>query len=510
MTLRWKMAISLLATHVLLLPQFMSLNQRLPKDLLILRSELVLQLILLGLVVLFLTAIVLLLGGILSKMPDPMGPWAWPLLGAVVLGRLVTYAVKAAFPLANLHLGVNDLVLALVIPALTVLMTGLLSQESAAKWVSMGNVLGLFTLAGLWLPLPSALLTWSARRTPAPVQVQRQAQDPAVWVFIFDELDGGLAWDRGLSPRLCAELDVWSAQSFTCRNALRAGPSTQTAISGMLLGRPLLGSSTFSLGGLGLNLKEINGTSTRWNGSGSLFHAWFERGGSIRVLGWFFPYETWFGNFSSLAVQYPAHFGKKGYHLHEHLWSRFVSTIKNCFVESPYSRTEAVIVGREYAKFILADLEGRVAQLQKEDHQGLTWIHWPVPHPPALHTGGREGYAGNLDLVAEVLEKFRIAQMTTGAWDRDIVIVTGDHGLRPENYAGFFNPTQGSLKIDGGQHVPFLCRLPGMNSGRNHTDPISVAGIRQLVLAIQAGQVKSYDDVEAWARTQIPSTPPSR
>lgn len=481
----------------------MYINGRMPTDLRMLQGEYTLQLAVLASVLFVFTGVGVMIGEGIQHLPRTVANWTWIILGAV-LSALTLRQVLIWFcsPTSDLQLLVHSDVLGdHALPLLAALLAGLLGLDRAMRLIPHLAMLALCTLLGLWLPLLGATINWSSRRAPTPNAANPVNSSRAVWVLLFDELDSCIALDGRASPRLRQELGRWEKDCFFAPKALRSGPDTLTAISSLLMGKSLAQSRPIDSRTILARDPDMN--VIKWRGENSLFHAWTEAGGKVRILGWYYPYDSWFGSGATSVVQYPAHFDYWPDRLHASFLKRVFTTVLDCF-SSEQRRPGWPDAMAAPMEAIRSDMTHRVEMLQISNHEGLTWVHWPIPHPPSLSGDSKRGYGGNLDLVATELQRFREQQMRTGCWDRDVVILMADHGLRSHKaIPDFLTPDQGKDLLDGGMHVPFICRLPGAREGREFPAELSLVELRQLLCEIQTERIRTYDDLTAWASSHV-------
>ena len=140
---------------------------------------------------------------------------------------------------------------------------------------------------------------------------------------------------------------------------------------------------------------------------------------------------------------------------------------------------------------------------------GLFYAHFPLPHPFAIYDSKRRdftlsrslGYADNLALVDRTVGELRRALEAAGMWKSTTLLITADHGFRPDMWRGRQGWTAEleELTKDGqSPRVPFILKLPDQEQGWVYDQPFSNAASAELILAILSGKVGNAPETAEW------------
>jgi len=157
---------------------------------------------------------------------------------------------------------------------------------------------------------------------------------------------------------------------------------------------------------------------------------------------------------------------------------------------------------------------------------GLLFIHFPLPHLFAIYDrrtrdftlSSSTSYFDNLALADRTFAELRRALEQAGLWESTSLLITADHGLRPELWRGRYNWNDELERLTANGPsltVPFIVKLAGHNEGLTYDKPFSNVVSSALVLAMLTGQVSTGHDAIEWleAHTQgreITSRPAAR
>jgi phosphoglycerol transferase MdoB-like AlkP superfamily enzyme len=147
----------------------------------------------------------------------------------------------------------------------------------------------------------------------------------------------------------------------------------------------------------------------------------------------------------------------------------------------------------------------------------LVFIHWNIPHFPAIYDARKDdfsndpanSYTGNLRLVDRTVRDIRLTLEKTGMWDSSTILMTSDHPLRltgsdatPPSVLGpalANNYTQAS-------EVPFLLKMAGQKQGFAYHAAMQTVVTKDLLLSIMRGEITQPEQVAAW----LDHNPPHR
>jgi arylsulfatase A-like enzyme len=138
---------------------------------------------------------------------------------------------------------------------------------------------------------------------------------------------------------------------------------------------------------------------------------------------------------------------------------------------------------------------------------GLTLIHFPVPHPPYFYSAAtgqddlndapitgifrqtQEGYVDALALTARSIGRLRDAMERAGVWDSTTVIFSADHPFRHRK------------NLDGhpvSHRVPYLVKMAGQNCALGYEPSFSALLTKSLILAVLSGDVARPEQLSTW------------
>jgi hypothetical protein len=321
---------------------------------------------------------------------------------------------------------------------------------------------------------------------PEPASRAKDGKSARVVWIIFDEFDYGVAFARR-PPRLAlAEFDRFRQGSLFATNASPAGRSTDLAISSIIIGHRLLTlapetDSSFSA------TPADGGQSLASNKVDNVFRRTRSHGHDTWVVGWALPYcRTWRADLSGCDWE-PAFTSALGR-------QRTITgnMLDQLSALSPFNR-------RRLAVHAYRRLTAIAERLLREEHQGLVFLHLPVPHPPPIYdrrtgqltqfaTARVEGYLANLALADRTLGVLRSVMERSGTWDTTTVLVTADHPWRQSRL----------LDNQADRRVPFMLKLPGQHEGFEYGAQLDTARTGSLLLAILDKDLTRPDEVARW------------
>jgi hypothetical protein len=353
---------------------------------------------------------------------------------------------------------------------------------------------------------------------PAPALPPRPGPAPRLLWLLFDEFDQGLAFDA--SPIPLPELRRLRSEAAVATQVRQAGPDTLTAVPAMLSGRSLAvprvaGASTLLL------TPPAAGQTWTWSGRPGVFHSARKLGVNSQVVGWYHPYCRVLGQETarcasftpepSPALQWQAAASRLG------LWS----SIRVLFQMEGESLAALFRPGSMAGW--LRSQERRLQELQQEEYFqiqalacqaardpgiGLAFVHFPAPHPFPIYDRRsqsfnlRDGldYLDNLALVDRAVGELRRALEQSGLWERTAVLITSDHGFRPELWRGRLGWSEATERLTAGggsRTVPLILRIPGSPPARTDA-PLSAEVAADLSLAVLSGSVPTNAGAAAW------------
>jgi hypothetical protein len=158
------------------------------------------------------------------------------------------------------------------------------------------------------------------------------------------------------------------------------------------------------------------------------------------------------------------------------------------------------------------EIRDRAYRAAVDSRIGLLMLHLPLPHPYAFYN--RREHNFNLDASIDYLDNLALADRTLGElrlaleqarmWDDTTLLITADHGLRPDAWEGHLGWTDELEKLTGGVHgktVPFILKLAHSSDPAQFSKQFSNVVSSNLVLAVLEGNVSSPSQAVAWLDT---------
>lgn len=420
-------------------------------------------------------------------------------VGVVFLG---TRSLATSESVRN-GLVVNAMAVVLVLGAVAALWF----RRQAAQLIRGAAMAATPCLAVTFIGLP-IMLAGQKPLPPDPPLAARLSGSPTVRVIwiLFDDWDERLTFhDRAVGMRLPA-LDNLSIRSFRATRALavEAGQralqdmATQEAVPSLLYGKFLVqeeaeDAKTQRLefvpprSPIGAEDNEVLGDA------GNVFERGRARGWNSAVAGWYLPYCRVFG--SQLTDCYwdiryiPAYAASRSFR------EGAIDETRMLFETTVFSPFGAALVdAKHFAEYQAILTAGK--RYAADASIGLAFIHFNVPHGPYFYDPkigpslryGFQGalYAEALRYVDGAIGEILAAVHAAGLDSKTAYLVSSDHPFR---YSG-----------SGDTHVPFLVHLPGDETNVVLEQEFSAILTKDLILAIEGGEVKSSTDVVEFVR----------
>lgn len=384
----------------------------------------------------------------------------------------------------------------------------------------------------LTLLFPSLMLDFSVRGLSAEPASAYEPKKPlemlptpqknrVVWV-LFDELDQRMAFDLRRPAVELPELDRLRAESFVANRVEQTAAWTTQALPSLLSGRvyqtaQLVGASSLRV------FTDGSKTGAEWHDEPNVFKKARAVGVNAALVGWHHPYCRVLGDSLVKCVDVPS--GHPTAALLRETSSADQGVLRsipflfrlqlNNLVEivspnnkysSETSRDEYVQQRQQKQYMKIRDLAYATAA---DPNIGLLFAHLPLPHPFGIYNRQRRDftltdsltYADNLALVDRTVGELRRTLEQAGMWRSTTLLITSDHGLRPDLWRGRQGWTPELQQLTaGGQSplVPFILKLPDENQGFVYDQPFSNVVSGDLIISIIKGQIRTPADVAEW------------
>jgi hypothetical protein len=348
-----------------------------------------------------------------------------------------------------------------------------------------------------------------------------------IWL-LFDEFDQRLAFDRRQPSLELPELDRLRAESLVANHDTQTAAWTILALPTLLSGRlfsraELIDADTLEV------FPEGSRQGFSWRDQPNVFRRARELGVNAELVGWHHPYCRVFGDSLVRCLDLPSghptaallretHAAEDGVlstaaFLFRLQWtnlgdifrppSQAVSEeLKDAYVQRRQQQQYFRIRGRAYAEAIDRQID-------------FLFVHFPTPHLFAIYDrqlrdfalSGSIDYFDNLALVDRTVGEIRRTLEQAGLWESTSLLVTSDHGLRPEMWRGRYNwtPEFERLTANGpSETVPFIMKLAGHREGAVYDKPFSNVVAGDLCLAVLSGEVSTPEEAAAWLANHSP------
>jgi len=370
-----------------------------------------------------------------------------------------------------------------------------------------GRVAG-FAVLLLWplVPMLFAQATWlmlhpqpdgGSRHVPASAATDTSR--PRVLWLIFDELDQDLAFsERPASVRL-PEMDRIRSQAIYASNAFPPADWTDFSLPSLINGRIVSDAKPASVNELMLAYPG-HGGFVPWSTQPTVFSRARDAGFNTALVGSYHPYCRVLGTSLTFCSQSFLAASEPGSTFPVLLMDGFRGLVGAFPVAGRLVRFESIYrQGRQMYLRVLQDAK-RVAV---DPAFGLVFIHWPVPHHPFIYSRFRNDFAldgsgtylDNLVLADRTLGDLRRTMESAGTWEDTTVIISSDHGLRP-NSGDLLPGSGGRQRTD--PRVPFLMKLPHQRQAVAYDAPFNTVVSSDLVLALLRGELSGMSGLIGW------------
>jgi hypothetical protein len=342
-----------------------------------------------------------------------------------------------------------------------------------------------------------------------------------IWI-IFDEMDQRIAInERPVSLEL-PQLDRLRAESLEARHATQTAGFTGLAMPILISGRSYR--ETEIKGASRLNvIPEDSEERLDWAQEHTVFNRAREQNLNSAIVGWYHPYCRIFGNL--LVDCYSAATSHAGRALLREqnasqegilsmtalLFRLQLENIKDIYRFDGFSGSEmmkdAYLQKQQQREYF--QIRERAFRDALDPRIRFTLLHFPTPHMYAIYNRFRRDftldsnidYLDNLALVDRTLGELRAELQTTGLWDQTSLLITADHGFRPDMWRGRYGWTQNMERISAkgpSQLVPFILKLAGQKDHVVVDRAFSNIVSSDLARAVLGGQITAASQAADW------------
>jgi Sulfatase len=367
-------------------------------------------------------------------------------------------------------------------------------------------------------------------KPPLPLLPPRPPSDgkpaPRVIWILFDELDQRLAFDLRQPKVDFPELDRLRSESLVAGHARQTAPWTTLALPSVLSGQiysraELVDANT-------LRVYPENGGPDgagpfNWRDRPNVFKKARQLGANAEIVGWHHPYCRVFGDATARCLDVPSGHptvallretsvaDESVFQAVKFLFTLQLGELRDMLVWKAKSDSENdrdnYVQQRQQRQYF--EIRDRAYSEAADKDIDFLFLHFPLPHLFAIYDRQRRDftlsdtltYADNLALVDRTVGELRRALEHAGLWDSTSILITSDHGLRPDLWRDRMGWTPELERLTAGgqsQTVPFIVKLAGQTHGVVYDAAFSSVLSSDLVLAMLSGEVSTPEGAAAW------------
>ena len=351
---------------------------------------------------------------------------------------------------------------------------------------------------------------------PAAVLASRGANAARVVWIIFDELDERLTFDRRPESLALPELDRLRSESLHATQVGQTARLTMMAMPSLFSGR-VYEKSTLT-GARGIKLYPAGSKEpVEWKDEDNVFRRARRLGVNTALVDWHHSTCRLFGDSMvrcyTVSTQLPEAMLRARRARVAGVSRTIVTLFREQWTQMIYSedqeRTarERIIASEQQQHFFAM----RDEALRDAADPGIDFaiLHLPTPHLPPIYNrqrgdfdlSGSLDYFDNVALADRTLGDIRRAIAQAGLDKRTSLLVTSDHGFRPEIWRGHLGWTPELEHLSATSDpplVPFLVHFAGETEGSVFEKPFSNIVSGDLCLALLRGEVSNPAGVSNW------------
>lgn len=368
-----------------------------------------------------------------------------------------------------------------------------------------------------------------APKPPLPLLPPRAGPPRRVVWIVFDELDQRLVFDLRRPEAAIPELDRLRSESLAATHAIQTAPHTTIALPSLLSGVIYSEVKVESVDGLRVYTPDSR-KGMEWRDAPNIFKKAREMGVNAALVGWHHPYCRVFGDALVRCLDVPSEFTTAALSEADATALGLWGTVGSLFERQIQAIDEIVqdnATPTQRSRDVRTQQRQQLQYFQIRDRAyadiadkqlDFVFVHVPVPHPFPLYNRRRGDftltpgldYADNVALVDRTVGEIRKILVQSGLWDSTSLVITSDHGLRPNLWAGRLGWTPELDRLTGGKQselVPVIVKLAGQERGATYDRQFSNVVCGDLSLAIVSGQLHSVEDVTAWLNQRADKSP---
>jgi len=332
-----------------------------------------------------------------------------------------------------------------------------------------------------------------------------------LWL-VFDEMDEELAFERRPASVRMPAFDRLRSESIVASDVRQVADRTLRAVPAMTVGRTVLKADPAGRSALMLNF-DSSSPAVLWKDVPNVFSEAKRLGRSTAIVGWYHPCCREFGGETACCVSSPHSGGEPPTVWRQYALSLGASALIGAQAVhglgiALLERSDLLGTLKAQSDVIRSAHAAQVRSLREallravgDPRIDFVYAHLPVPHAPGLGTpSGREpDYLDNLEIADSVLADVRLALEASGRWADAAMLITADHGYRPDLWAAPFASARVTRLLAGtrGGRVPFIVKVPRYSGAVRFDWSLSAIAAHDVVVGMLNGSLKTPDSVLA-------------
>jgi hypothetical protein len=478
----------------------------------------------------------LLLTGLFQWARNP--GWPYLILWSILILSFPWRLLKNLFSLADRPLPHLLSIAAFLVPLFALIAIVIFRRPHVLPWFErtrhfVATILGFASLTGLVFLGQLLWFGWQARSLnhPRPLHSRHlatPAQTPKtriIWILL-DELSYQQVYEQRYPGLALPAFDQLAAQSTVFTQVVPAGIYTERVLPSLISGMPVDRTYSSSSGQLSLH----NSSTNEWQSFDqhqTVFQDALNDGYSTAIAGWYNPYCRimpqvldqcfWTFNSANLGGMAPSQ-----------------SITENLLEPLRSERTSILTLINRLHQLHASDIQS--FRLHKQDYDEIfaaadhllgdrsanfILLHLPIPHPEAIYnrrtstfTASNSSYIDSLALADRYLAHVRTILQQRGEWDSSAIVIMGDHSWRTKlmwSTGSAWTPEDqaASHGVQFDDRPAYIVKMPYQQQSIRISDRFDAVRTRALLDSILDHQLRSSDDLSAWARQQSEAQPVS-
>lgn len=410
---------------------------------------------------------------------------------------------------------------ALILFVLIVARQGAVRRAFDAALPLLSTILGVFALCGVAIFAELLWFGWQSRDLNPSPPLHRAEADPGpprhriIWI-VLDELSYQQVYEQRFPGLALPAFDRLAAQSTVFTNVVPDGKYTRQVMPSLFTGIPVDG---ISVSGAGLLTRLHDPAIGKWKAFDphqTVFEDALDRGYSTGIAGWYNPYCRMMPQvldhcYWTYGEDTPAYLSPDGSATSNLTlpFHRIALTLRHRFNRGTGPPTEEQLDIHMHADDY-RDLLNEGDTFLKDPSITFLLLHMPVPHPIGFYnrrTGTvalkHTSYIDNLALADQYLGHVEALLERDGQWDKDTVVVMGDHSWRTSliwDHSAGWTPEDRAAS-HGGQFDPrpaYIVKLPNQHTGERIDGRYLALRTRAMFDAMLDGRLETPAQLRQW------------